>query len=68
MAGDEEHFLFNYKDVLNWISVSKILEKSLNLAIIDLEKEKGNLLLIEISREFPGVAILGIHPSKIKEP
>jgi len=68
MKGDERHCLFNYKDAINWIEVSKLLEKSPTVVIIDLETGKGNLLFSKIKSEFPNTAVIGIEPSKKKEP
>lgn len=68
MKGDEKHCLFNYKDVLGWIDVSKILGKFPDVAIVDLEMSKGDLLFSKINREFPGAVVLGIRPSQKKEP
>lgn len=70
LEGDEEHFVFNFNDALEWIIFSGILEAPPDLLVVDLEDEKcnGHQFSSEAKGKVPEVVILGVRPSQKNEP
>lgn len=70
LEGDEEHFVYNFKDALEWIIFSGILKTPPDLLVVDLEAKKcrGHLLSLKAKEEAPEAVVLGVRLSQKNKP